>query len=239
MIKKNFCRKMFTFSYLISSVLQNLKKKTTNCSTNFVKDIKDLIENGILKNHSAVKQDINSCIANLKLKDSSKKNSFDAKSSTVYQSKDKTTKHEVERYNNFIYCISQAILNVSPYKEKVEDSLEVIITLSSSHGETCHYLFQNIVAHVDISNDKLETALMKSVDQMEEILELSKFNNVQLETGKFNNVLEEFTAWLITIIRVLDVTNKRKKVLENEKISRYFVKFYLKLFKMFWLNNNG
>ena len=209
-------------------------QRTPNCSTDFVKVIKYLIEKGILENHVAVKKDIYSCISNLK--ETSPRNSFDGESSAVYHSKDKTEKRAVDSYGNFIYCISQAIINVSSYKEIVEDSLEEIIKLTNSHGETCHSLFQNIVEHVDISSEKLETAIMKSVEQMDEILELSNFNNIKNQTVNSYNILEEFTAWLVTINRVLDLTNKRKKVLENQKISRYFVKFYLKLFKMLQSN---
>ena len=143
------------------------------------------------------------------------------------------TSAEKKLYSDFIICIVSAIFNASPHKKIIDESLSEILKNTSRSGkisENCKFLFRKIVRLVDVRNDSIENALLKSLEQMNDLLELSQMFKVEKAQVEISG---SFKTWLLTVSSVLTVVNDREKVLTNHFLAAKLLKFYLKLYKMF------
>ena len=115
----------------------------------------------------------------------------------------------------------------------LEESLDYFIKLTRHYGKTaviCKYLLTMIIKIVDTDNDTLGDVLIKSVVEMNALLDIK---DLKLTEKGRNEIKEQFTAWLTTINSILTISRKRMKVLTDTQKAKKFVKFYLKLYKMF------
>ena len=88
---------------------------------------------------------------------------------------------------------------------------------------------------LELENETMENVLMKSVMQMDELLQLSDLPGSPTADGDLKH---ELKSWLIAIKLIIFKLVRQKKVLKNEQIARYFAKFYIKLYKMFRNNTS-
>ena len=204
------------------------------CS-DFKRVLRRLLESQILNDFKAVEQDIindtQKCTIQLILRHFSKNSTSNFSRSAAYQSIGYCSSSNMRLYCSFIASISYAKCDICSYKEIVNKLTgEIIRKLHVEKGQTCKFLFNLIVANVNLNNETLANALMTSVVQMNELLELSKFKNV--EKAK-REVRKSFRVCLKSTNSILSYLEKRNTVLKNFNVANTFVRFYLKLYRMF------
>ena len=212
-----------------------------NSSSDFQKNLKDLLDNQLLNDCKAVDKDINKDIVRCQRLVSlgvfdTMKYYFPNYYEVLKPKKDLCTKfNRFEEYRNirklycnFIGCFSFSAVKGDIYDLFLVESLDYIIEHHGKTAEICKYLLHKIIDIVDTDYDTLENVLVKSLAEMNCLLK-----DLKLTTKGRDDIKKQFIAWLNKINSILMRSRKQQQVLTSSQKAKKFVKFYLKLYRMF------
>ena len=212
------------------------RKKFEIDAHHFLKTFKELLDSEILTNYYAFEKDLDSCVSSIISKSYSKINEFNPKNSALFKEIKGISTNNKMLYCSFVTAISYAVLGVSPYKEAVNAAKRRISKKCKSRKQrqTCNLLVSKIMQLNDkYKSETLGQWVTNSVNNLDELIELSYFNTFVKTT---EDVEMECISLLTTINKNLLMLWKQNMFLDDSYVAGYFVKFYLKLYKMFQKN---
>ena len=200
-------------------------RKITSCS-DFKTTLRTLLESNSLTDEEKIRKDLGERVYQRMVNHVTEIKVFDPEEPT-------------KPYFSFINCIANAMFGTAPYKEILNECLHVVMDFSVCSGKNvkvCAFLFNLFIQVVDLSNESIEKALMRSILQMNDLLEQSRVWSDQERVGF--EVREKFSQFLFAIDGILVNLFNREKKLENKLVADKLLKLYVKLYKMFQNKTN-
>ena len=226
--------------YYFKYVQETREAITIHCFSDFPKILNDLLDSNVLDDHEAVMKDIENderfrSMQFLlgKFNKGQKVNERQLCHSAVRASRPDLSTKDMLLYISLVVSLTYARHGSLPHKEIMNNLIDEVMNfrkVPGKNGETCKFLFQIIVQFVDLDMETYESLINISLQEMSELLEISKLKNT--EKSKME-IRKDFNWWLKTTSFVLIHLKSREEALVNFERTSVFVKFYLKLYKMF------
>ena len=208
-------------------------------SSKFLKVFTELLENEILTSFTEVETDLDSCVSSIVSNNYALSKDFDPKDSAVFsKTKIDYRKSIKKKYCSFITTVSYAVLGVSPCKEVVDHANSRILKYCKTRTarQICNLLLSKLMELKDAHRgETFAKCVMSSVNELEELVELSSINSFENSKEKFK---KECKLVLKTINTVISELSRQNKFLSDTRVANHFVKFFLKLYKTFQCKSN-